>query len=389
MYLLIILEYSKTWIIPNDKKTGKIVNNIINFLIKQLQKNKSLARIAEDMYSRIPYFLSNGRAMNPLSVVLLLTYRCNLRCKMCFYYNEAEKSNTESLINRRKSEELSQEQIKKLIDDMVRMKVRVLTLHGGEPLIYNNVFEISGYAASKGLLVNFITNGILLNEQVIEKIIKAGINSVTISIDGPGYIHDSVRGLKGAFNSIFNGIEILMRKKKEGFKIPKLSISTYVSTMNQDSILELFEKIKATGITDWNIGLVTYNSENLSVSTKKILGIGEEHGQGDLSSLPDEMVNLNVEEMLKTRKELKKKNIDAGLQITFPSEKAIRKYSEPFFNEVNYCLYPWARVVVSPYGEVFPCVPLSMVNAVMGNIKDNSLQSIWNGSKYIDFRRKL
>jgi radical SAM protein with 4Fe4S-binding SPASM domain len=46
-------------------------------------------------------------------------------------------------------------------------------------------------------------------------------------------------------------------------------------------------------------------------------------------------------------------------------------------------------VVVSPYGEVFPCVPLSMVNAVMGNIKDNSLQSIWNGSKYIDFRRKL
>jgi len=308
---------------------------------------------------------------------------------MCFYYNEAEKSNTESLIHSRKSEELTLEQIKKLIDDMAAMKVKVLTLHGGEPLIHPDVFEISKYAASKGLLVNFITNGILLNEKVVDRIIEARINSVTISLDGPDYIHDSIRGLKGAFKSIFEGIDILMRKKNGGRAIPKLSISTYISAMNQDTIIELFDRIKVTGITDWSIGLVTYNSDRLGSETREILGIGGEHGQGDLSGLTEEITGLDAEKMIKLRNELKKANSKAGLQITFPSSKAIKNYSRPEFNEINYCLYPWARVVVSPYGEVFPCIPISMVNADMGNIKASPLREIWNGKKYRAFRKKL
>jgi radical SAM protein with 4Fe4S-binding SPASM domain len=358
-------------------------------IIRLLQKNKFIARTAEDMYSRIPYNFMDGKALNPLSVVLLLTYRCNLRCKMCFYYNEAEKSNTESLIHRRKSEELTIEQIKKLIDDISKMNVKVLTLHGGEPLVYAGVFEISKYAASKGLLVNFITNGFLLNEKIIDQIIDARINSITISMDGPEYIHDKVRGMKGAFKKIMEGILILRDKEREGKSIPKLSISTYISAMNQDAVIELCEIIKTTGIKDWNIGLVTYNSEKLSAATKKILGIGGSKGQGDLSNLPDEIVALNPGKMLELRERLKKENVNAGLQITFPSQDAIKKYSDPGFNEINYCLYPWARIIVSPYGEVFPCIPLSMVSAEMGNIKEESIEKIWNGEKYREFRKKL
>jgi radical SAM protein with 4Fe4S-binding SPASM domain len=365
------------------------MNKIVPYIIKLLQKNKFIARVAEDMYSRIPYYFMNGKALSPLSVVLLLTYRCNLRCRMCFYYNEAEKSNTQSLIHRRKNEELTSEQIKKMIDDISAMNVRVLTLHGGEPLVYNEVFDISKYAASKGLLVNFITNGILLNENIIDRIIDAKINSITISLDGPDYVHDEVRGMKGAFQKIMDGIAILKSKEKEGKSIPKLSISTYVSAMNQKAVLELFEIIKGTGITDWNIGLVTYNSEKLSAATKKIIGINDDKGQGDLSNLPDEITGLDAAAVLAAQKVLKDKNVQAHLQITFPSREAIAKYSNPAFNEVNYCLYPWARMVVSPYGEVFPCIPLSMVNADMGNIKDKSIREIWNGEKYTAFRKTL
>jgi radical SAM protein with 4Fe4S-binding SPASM domain len=365
------------------------MNKFSSNIIKLLQKNKIIARFTEDMYSRIPYNLMNGRALNPLSVVLLLTYRCNLRCKMCFYYNEAEKSNTQSLIHKRKNEELTLEQIKKMIDDIAKMNVKVLTLHGGEPLIYPDVFVISKYAAEKGLLVNFITNGILLNDKIIDEIIDARINSITISLDGPDYIHDDVRGLKGAFEKIMCGIAIMKKRELEGKIIPKLSISTYVSAMNQAALMELFEKVKETGITDWNIGLVTYNSEKLSAQTKEILGINTDKGQGDLSSLSDEIIGLNADKMLEIRERLKKENVNAGLQITFPSKAAINKYSDPAFNEVNYCLYPWARIVVSPYGEVFPCIPLSMVNADMGNIKEKSIKDIWNGDRYVQFRKKL
>lgn len=365
------------------------MNKLTSLFIKLLQKNKFLARMAEDMYSRLPYFFMNGKALNPLSVVLLLTYRCNLRCKMCFYYNESEKSNTQNLIHRRKAEELSFEQIKGLIDDAASMNAKVLTLHGGEPLIYDDIFEVSKYAASKGLLVNFITNGVLLNEQMIDKIIEAGINSITISLDGPEHIHDGIRGMNGAFKKVMEGIAIIKKKEDSGAKVPKLSISTYASAMNQDFLYELFEKVRETRITDWNIGLVTYNSEKISSETKKMLGLLNEHGQGDLSSLTDDIIKLNTEKLLEIRDHIKKENVSAGLQITFPSKDAIIKYSDPLYNEVDYCLYPWARVIVSPYGEVFPCVPLSMVDANMGNIKEMPLSRIWNGEKYRQFRKKL
>ena len=366
-----------------------IMKKITSFFIKLLQKNKALSRIAEDMYSRVPYHFLSGKALNPLSVVLLLTYRCNLRCKMCFYYNEAEKSATESLIHTRKDEELTLEEIKNLVDDIARMNARVFTLHGGEPLVHPDVYEISAYAASKGLLVNFITNGIMLNEKNIEKIIESKINSVTISLDGPDYIHDDLRGMKGAFKKIMDGVAILRAKEKEGKKIPKLSISTYISAVNQGAVMELFERIKETGIADWNIALVTYGEEKLGAATKRILGIGDEKGQGDLSSLSGEITGLDAGKFLQVRAALKKENKNAGLQITFPSKDAIEKYSDLSFNEVNYCLYPWARTVVSPYGEVFPCISLSMVNAVMGNIKERPLSEIWNSGEYVEFRKKL
>src|ERR1035437_9871754 len=108
---------------------------MIQKILRFLMKNSLIARAAEDLYCKLPYHLMNGRALNPLSVVLLVTYKCNLNCKMCFYYNENEAEHTHALIRNRAKEELSLEQIYALIDDMHRMKVRVLTIHGGEPLI--------------------------------------------------------------------------------------------------------------------------------------------------------------------------------------------------------------------------------------------------------------
>jgi radical SAM protein with 4Fe4S-binding SPASM domain len=357
--------------------------------IKLLQKNKLLARAAEDMYSRIPYFFMNGRAMPPLSAVLLLTYRCNLRCRMCFYYNEAEKDNTNSLIKRRAHEELSLQQIKKLIDDLAKSGVKVLTLHGGEPLVHPEIYEISKYAASMGLMVNFITNGVLLNEKNIDSIIDAKINGLTISIDGPEKIHDEVRGMEGTFKKIEQGLNIIREKEKAGKKVPQIGVSTYISAINQDGVLHLFDELLRLGIDNWGVGLVTYNSEKLSAATKKILGIEDGAGQGNLDSLPGEITGLDTEKMLAIRQKLKKLNSKHEIQVLFPSEKAIKKYSDPFFNEMDYCLYPWARVVISPYGEVFPCVSLSMINADMGNIKNESIMAIWNGKKFTEFRKKL
>ncbi len=359
------------------------------FFIKIIQKNKFLGRMAEDLYSSIPRMFMSGRAFAPINVLLLLTYRCNLRCKMCYYYNESEKSNTQNLIEKRKSEELTLEQIKKLIDDISAMGVKVLTLHGGEPLIHRDLFAISKYAYSKGMLVNFFTNGILLDEAVIDKIIDARINAITISMDGPERIHDEVRGLKGAFSKIINGIAVFKKKESEGLQIPKLSLVTSVSALNEDSVTELFGTIRDTGVKQWSIALVTNDSNNLSEATKKLLNISSTNVQGDLSALSEDIINLDIEKMFRIKDELIKEKADADLQIDFPSDRFIRNFADPGFNESDNCLAPWARAVISPYGEVNPCIMLSMIDANMGNIKDKPFREIWNGAKFIEFRKTL
>jgi len=361
----------------------------MNKLIKFIQKNRFIARIVEDAYGIISYNLPGGRALNPVSAVLLLTYRCNLRCKMCLYYNESEQKNTEGMIAKRREEELSMDDIMRFIDGAAGMKIRVLTLHGGEPLVYPGLFEISEYAREKGILVNFITNGMLLNEANIEKIIRARINSLTISIDGPEDIHDSVRGVKGAYRKAMDGIAIIKKKEKEGKVVPHTGISTYVSAMNQDYLMELFEELAKAGIANWGVGLVTYGSEKLSAATRKILSLDSGEGQGNLDLLAEDITGLDREKMLALRAALKAANKGRGMEIIFPSERAVKEYSNPFYNEANMCFHPWTRVVVSPYGEVFPCIILSMVSAVMGNIKKEPLAKIWNGEQYRKLRKQM
>jgi len=358
-------------------------------IIKLIGKSKNLSKNLEYLYCKIPYIFGNGKAFAPLSIVLLVSYRCNLRCKMCFYYNESEKDHTKNLIEKRKNEELSLEQIYKIIDDASAMKVKVLTIHGGEPLLYPKIFDVANYAQEKGLLVNFVTNGTLLNKEVAEKIINSRINQIIFSLDGPEEIHDDIRNVKGTFRRLLSGIKNIKELEKKGKKIPHLCISTYVSAINQNCLGDMIEIVSKTGIKNWDVGLITHNTEKLTRVTSKILNIGKKENQGSLENLKEKVKKIRIGELKNQRKILLEKNKKYKLNIIFPSEKAINNYYNPNFNEMNYCLIPWSRAVISPYGEVFPCVNLSMINCVMGNIKNNSLRKIWNGKKYVEFRRKL
>jgi radical SAM protein with 4Fe4S-binding SPASM domain len=362
---------------------------MVQNIMKILMKNSLIARAAEDMYCKVPYYFMNGRAFNPLSVVLLVTYKCNLNCKMCFYYNENESDNTHRLIRERATEELKPEQIYRLIDEMHSLRIRVLTIHGGEPLVYPGIFDISKYASRRGIMVNFITNGTLISEETAKNIVDAKIGNITFSIDGPENIHDTVRNRQGTFQKLIRGINNLREMEKKRFQIPDLSVSTYISGINAEKISELHDIVKGTGIKRWGVGLITYNNAKMAEMTKEILGITGGRGQGNLENLKDEIKEIDIEKLLKERELLKSKNNDYRIDLIFPSVKAIKNYYDVFYNEVDHCLYPWARVIISPYGEVFPCVNLSMIDYKLGNIKEKSLKEIWNSKEFIEFRRKI
>ncbi len=360
-------------------------------IISQLSKNQLLANKLEELYNFIPYHFGKGKAFNPLSVTLLVSYRCNLRCKMCFYYNEVEKNKTCRLIEERSAEELTLPEIKDLIDQCSKMKVKVFTIHGGEPLLYPNIFEVSKYARDRGMLVNFVTNGALIDKAMAIKIVAAGINHITLSIDGPKLIHDEVRSVPGTFDKVMEGIKILKDMEASGEIIPSLSVSTYISAINQKKLNQTLRIVQKAGIKDWGVGLITHNSDKLSEETRNVLGLGCDNGQGNLEGLKDEVKNINIDILNTQRRacEVINNGEDFGLDIIFPSKDAINNYYNPCWNENSKCSYPWSRTVISPYGEVFSCVNLSMVNCKLGNIKENSLSEIWNGEPYKLLRKYL
>lgn len=360
-------------------------------LIARLSKNQLFANKLEALYNYLPYHLEKGKAFNPLSVTLLVSYRCNLRCKMCFYYNEIEKDKTCKLIEERSTEELTLTQIKDLIDQCADMKVKVFTIHGGEPLLYPNIFEISKYAKDKGMLVNFVTNGTLINEAIALRIVESGINHITFSLDGPEKIHDEIRSIPGTFTRLISGIKILKDMKTNGAKIPALSVSTYISAINQKKLAQTLRVVNKTGIKDWGVGVITHNTDKLTSETKKILNIKGSMAIGNLEELNDEVKNINLDILNNQREACKVINEgdDYNLNIIFPSKDAINNYYDPDWNEVSNCTCRWSRTVISPYGEVFPCVNLSMAGCIVGDIKEQQLKEIWNGEKYIDFRKKL
>ena len=106
----------------------------------------------------------------PLNITLCVTNRCNLRCIYCYeeYYDRNHK-------------EFTTQEILSLIDELVSMGTKYISINGGEPLLRNDIGIIVDKIKEKNILSHISTNGLLIknNISVVRK-----FNSVAISIDG-------------------------------------------------------------------------------------------------------------------------------------------------------------------------------------------------------------
>jgi heme d1 biosynthesis radical SAM protein NirJ len=143
---------------------------------------------------------STGGARPPV-VIWNLLRRCNLTCKHCYA------TSADSVFR----DELDTTEALKVIDDLHEAGVRVLILSGGEPLLRDDIFELSEYARQRGFFVALSTNGTLIDEQNIEQIAAAKYDYVGISIDGLEAVHDDWRQLKGSFAASMHAIDLCRR----------------------------------------------------------------------------------------------------------------------------------------------------------------------------------
>ncbi|MCX9014231.1 MAG: radical SAM protein, partial [Candidatus Methanoperedens sp.] len=140
--------------------------------------------------------MNENKVRPPRLIAWELTNACNLACIHC----------RASAIKEPGPDELSTEEAKHFIDELVEYKP-ILILTGGEPLLRPDVYDIAEYATKKGLRAVLATNGTLLTPEIVHRLKAAGIQRVSISIDGSSReTHDTFRAEQGAFEGALRGI---------------------------------------------------------------------------------------------------------------------------------------------------------------------------------------
>ncbi len=132
----------------------------------------------------------------PLMVLFFVTYRCSRRCAYCAVW-------------RRPAVEMPTGTILDLVDQMAAMGIQRLSLLGGEPMVRDDIGDIVSRAKRRGLTVNLLSNG----HRVAERIdTLAGLDFLSLSIDGPPQLHDAQRG-RGSFAETMAALEAARSRK--------------------------------------------------------------------------------------------------------------------------------------------------------------------------------
>jgi len=304
----------------------------------------------------------------PFLVVWDITYACNLKCKHC-YSNAGKKLKNE----------LSDEEVKRIIDELDEIGVVAIAFSGGEPLVRKNFFEIARYASSKGFYVAVATNGTMITEEVARKMKESGIRYVEVSLDGASpETHDSFRGIEGAFEKAVEGIK---NAKEQGMMT---AIATTITTHNYYEVEDLIELALKLGVDRF----IHFNF----IPT----GRGEKIVNEDLT--PEERERL-LRFLYKKSKELK-----GRLQVfsTAPqyARIALQEALKRGEGEISFTFYGGNvknRMIgiaefisgcgagrmycgITPDGKVKPCVFMPII---VGDLREKSFSEIWNNSEIL------
>ena len=161
----------------------------------------------------------------PKEIDIQLTYRCNLRCKHCYQWNEQGFFN--DFDNEKQNMEIDVAIIDKLLKETHEVKSN-LFLWGGEPLVHQDWEIITRMLEKDQRWTTMCTNGLLL-EKKMDSILRISSNlALLISLDGFQEQHDFVRG-EGTFNHLINNIELLLKLQKKGGYRGLISIQCFLS----------------------------------------------------------------------------------------------------------------------------------------------------------------
>ncbi len=288
----------------------------------------------------------------PTRAHLELTSRCNFKCLTCKHgYTEY-------------GEDLNDTICDELIANVIP-NLKEIELQGtGEALLSKNFPKIFHAAAlNQQCRIVLITNGALLTEELIEKIVLANMQLV-VSLDGPDAFTFAQHRPVGNFMTVIRKMKRIQELRlKHGN--PKFSfvVNMVVTKLNYQKIPAMIDLLSSIGIDYLFASEVRECMPNKRMWNKFRLDDIEERAKFDFL----------IESFAAKAKE-------GGLSFRFNPllrNETIKK---------KICVSPWQHVFVSANGDISICCE---INQSFGNIKKNSFSEIWNGELLNNFRNKM
>lgn len=221
------------------------MKKIFNINNHQVYEENELLGILEEKENYLvkhklsPRFCQYG----PQEIQIELTHKCNLKCIFC--YNDSGKAY---------EDELSDEEIIKIVMDAIELNVAKIIFSGGEIFCRKKIlFKCIRICNTHGIIINLITNATFLTDEDIKFLVemKQCINMVQISVDGASAnIHEELRGIKGCWkNTITNAYKLV----KEGIHVKFASV---ITSKNFSEIQDIAELAYLLNVEELHFGVV-------------------------------------------------------------------------------------------------------------------------------------
>jgi radical SAM protein with 4Fe4S-binding SPASM domain len=307
--------------------------------------NRKLNYLKKIIYS------SFWRLKFPHKISYVLTYRCNLRCKMC------------NIWKKEPEQELGIKEIERFFK--ISNQFSWVGITGGEAFLREDISDVIRVIlgnCQELVAIHFASNG-TMTDRIVE-VVKDALKHVhgktkllfTLSIDGPPDLHDKIRGRDGTWDKC---METFKRLKKIDAVKPRLGVT--LSNHNLDKFQELFTSLKKAD-SSLCFDDITINMFHKSSSYY------------DNDSMPE----LDVSAAIEAINAILKMDKDYFTINNFLRRKYLMLYKQYAKNKKCplKCQALSATCILDPRGDIYPC---GIYGKRIANIKeyDCDLNKLW------------
>ncbi len=297
------------------------------------------------------------RRHRPIYAVWEITLACDLACRHCG-----------SRAGRQRPDELTTAEALDLVSQMALLGVLETTLIGGEAYLRPDWLDIVRALRSHGIDVTMTTGGRGLTPELIDQAQQAGLMGASVSIDGDEATHDRLRGVAGSYRAAF---EAMRAMRERGMRV---ACNTQINRLSMPLLASILESVAAAGIHSWQIQLT--------------VPMGRAADEPDVLLQPYDLL-----ELFPLLAALKRRCVELDIRLWpgnnigyfGPYESTLRGHHA--LGHGGSCGAGRVTLGIEANGAIKGCPSLPTDAWTGGNIRDDSLEAVWERSQPLRYTR--